>query len=215
MELKIDIWSDCVCPYCYAGKRNLETALNSFAHKESVKIEWHSYQLHPELGENESISYYEFMSDKLGISEDALKERLNGVMQMAKAAGLDYRLEEAKEYNTFNAHRIIHKAKEKGVADQMEEAIFKAFFIEGKNLANTQILTETAMAAGLNSPEIEDALLNDKYYSSIWSDFNEADKREVELVPTFFLSDGSKILASPEPEVFLEAIEKAWKNLNP
>lgn len=214
MELIIDIWSDCVCPYCYAGKRNLERALNSFAHREKVKVVWHSFQLHPELPINKAEYYYDFMSEKLGISIESLKERLAGVMEMAADASLEYNLEKAMEYNTFNAHRIIQKAKEKGLGNEMEESIFKAFFTDGKDLSKEEVLISIAISTGLSAQEIEDALTNEKYFNKIWEDFKESDKREVELVPTFFFPDGSKIVAAPKPEVFLEAMEKAWSNLN-
>lgn len=213
MELKIDIWSDCVCPYCYAGKRNLEKAIDSFEHKENVKIIWHSYQLHPELSKESSVYYYDFLTAKMGISIKELKEKLKGIFQMALDAGLEYNLEKAVEFNTFDAHRIIQKAKEKNLGNEMEESFFKSFFTDGKNLNERQVLREIAISTGLSNEETDDALNNDKYFNLIWADFDNAIKHNVEVVPTFFFPDGNKIEAAPSPEIFLNALKKAWKVL--
>jgi protein disulfide-isomerase len=215
MELKIDIWSDCVCPYCYAGKRQLEQALEMFPLKDSVKVIWHSYQLNPYLPKDSIIHYFEFLADALGMSIEETKERVNkGIVKTAAKAGLFYNLDKAIQFNTFDAHRIIQRAKEKGLGNESEEEFFRAFFIDNRYLNDTNEVIACGKRAGLTEEECREALESQKYYDLIWEDFRESDRRGVQVVPTFFFPGGEKVEAAPGPEVLLAALERAAEHLS-
>ena len=210
-RIRVDIWSDCVCPYCYAGKRHLEMALLRFPFRESVEVIWHSYQLNPQLTKDNQIKYYDFLSQSFGISPEDTRKRAAGIVSKAASVGLEYNLEKAVQFNTFEAHRVIQKAKERGLGGEAEEAIFKAFFIDGVNLNNTEEIIRCGVSAGLTPEDCREALTSERYYNLIWEDFREAESRSIELVPTFFFSGGIKIEACPDVETFLDALNKSYE----
>jgi len=138
--MTIEIWSDIMCPFCYIGKRNFESALDQFKGKENVQIIWKSFQLDPTIPENfdEKINVYQYLADRKGMSYEQSVRLHESVVRTAKEAGLTYNFDKAIIANSFNAHRLIQLAKEKGLGDQAEERLFLAYLQKEGILATPQ-----------------------------------------------------------------------------
>ncbi len=213
-KLKIEIWSDVVCPFCYIGKRNFESALEKFPSKDKIEIEWKAFQLDPNFVQNhdEKLDLSQSLAKKYNRSVAEMEQMQQQITQTAKSVGLDYHFDKAITFNTFDAHKIIHKAKEKGLDDKAEELFFKAYFTEGKDIGNPSTLKDLALQIGLNEDEIKDALENDKYGYEVNQDIQEAQQLGVTGVP-FFVMDRKYGVSGAQPvEAFTQTIEKAYED---
>ena len=126
--MKIEIWSDVICPFCYIGKRNFETALKDFDEKEELEIIWKSFQLDPQMSDKPLESYVDYLVKNKGMSKEQVETMLENVTNSAKQVGLDYNFDQSKLVNTAKAHQLIQFAKTKGLGDEIEEKLFSAFF---------------------------------------------------------------------------------------
>lgn len=176
MKMKIEIWSDVMCPFCYIGKRNFEAALAQFPDRDNLEIEWKSFQLDPSIPEvplhRENI--YQFVAARKGISYEQSVRMHQQVVQMAKNAGLEYHFDKALVTNSRKAHRLIQLAKIKGLGEKAEERLFFAYFTQGKNLADTATLIALGNDIGLTDSEVKEALTNPIYERQAEEDGQEA-----------------------------------------
>ena len=219
-KMKVDVWSDIMCPFCYIGKRHYESALKQFANADQIELVWHSFQLDPSIPmeSDKQQNVYEYLAERKGIS---FNQSLNGyerVMQMAKNAGLEFNLNNAIVANSFNAHRLIQLAKTKGMGDEAEECLFLAYFVEGKDFGNQEVLVEIGKSIGLTDIEVNDALSNDDYAYSVNQDIQEAQNLGIRGVPFFIFNRKHAISGAQPVEVFLQTLQKSydeWKNVNP
>ena len=210
--IQIEIWSDVMCPFCYIGKRKFEAALAKFDHKNNVEVVWKSYLLDSELQSDDKKSIHQHLADAKGWSLDYAKEMSEYVSNMAKEAGLNYNMDKVKVANTFDAHRLIQFAKSKQKGDAAEEALFKAYFIDGKNLADLNTLQKIGEEIGLSSGELKTLLTGTAFQKEVKSDLNEAESIGVSGVP-FFVIDRKFAVSGAQPvDTFLNALHKAWKN---
>src|SRR5690554_3565600 len=161
--MKIEIWSDVMCPFCYIGKRNFEAALEKFNESDQVEVIWKSYQLDPSIPEVAQESQHDYLVKSKGMSDAQVKGMLDNVTRMAKQAGLEYHMDRAVMVNSFKAHRLIQLAKEKGLGNEAEESLFRAFFTDGLNVADTDTLIRLGKEIGLDEESIRGALEDDKY----------------------------------------------------
>src|SRR5690606_37140111 len=138
LVMKVEIWSDIMCPFCYIGKRNFETALAQFADKESVEVEWKSFQLDPTMPEVAQESQVDYSVKRKGMDREQVQTMLAQVTEMARQVGLEYHLDQSVMVNSEKAHCLIQYAKGKNLGDAMEERLFRAYFTEGKNVADTE-----------------------------------------------------------------------------
>jgi len=209
--MKIEIWSDIMCPFCYIGKRQLETALAEFPNGE-FEIEWKSFQLDPTITPQSGKDVYTFLAERKGISLDQSIEMHKGVVERAKSVGLDYHFDKAIISNSLTAHRIIHLAKAKKLGDEMEEIFFKAYFTDGKDLNDAQTLIELGSKAGLDSKEVQEVVENENLYlSDVKSDIKEAQEIGVQGVP-FFVFDRKYAVSGAQPvEAFVNTIREVQK----
>jgi len=209
--MKIEIWSDIMCPFCYIGKRQLETALAEFPNGE-FEIEWKSFQLDPTITPQSGKDVYTFLAERKGISLDQSIEMHKGVVERAKSVGLDYHFDKAIISNSLTAHRIIHLAKAKKLGDEMEEIFFKAYFTDGKDLNDAQTLIELGSKAGLDSKEVQEVVENENLYlSDVKSDIREAQEIGVQGVP-FFVFDRKYAVSGAQPvEAFVNTIREVQK----
>lgn len=211
-KMKIEIWSDIVCPFCYIGKRNFEKGLEKFAHKDDVEVEWKSYQLHPTAPKTPNDkSYAQILSDKYGWSLEHAQQNIDNMTNMAKAAGLDYKLNHIKRLNTFELHKIIQYAKTKGLGNEIEEVFFKAYFIDALDLSKREVLIELLAQIGLTEIEMDEALSNKIYEDAVHADIQEAQQIGVQGVPFFVFNKRYAISGAQAPEGFLETLEVAFK----
>lgn len=219
-KLQVEIWSDIMCPFCYIGKRHFEEALNKFTDRENIEIVWKSFQLDPEIPAviSKPQNVYEYLANRKGMSYDQSVSMHQNVTAMAQKAGLEYNFDKTVIANSFNAHKVIQLAKTKGLGDTIEERFFKAYFTEGKNLADSTTLAELGSDIGLDKEEILHALKDDRYAYLVNQDITEARQIGVTGVPFFVFNRKYAVSGAQPADAFLKTIEKAyaeWRLDNP
>jgi predicted DsbA family dithiol-disulfide isomerase len=212
--MKIEIWSDVMCPFCYIGKRHLEKAIESTPFGNEIEIEWKSYQLNPEYHNTSNESLYDYLARAKGMTVQQAKEMTSNVLEMASGAGLALDFERSVPANSFDAHRFLHFAKTKGVQNQAEEALFHAHFSEGKDIADKQILSSIGHTLGFVKAEIDHALDTDAFAEAVQYDGYESQQIGIRGVP-YFVFDRKYALSGAQPiETFKAAITQSfseWK----
>jgi predicted DsbA family dithiol-disulfide isomerase len=207
--MKVEIWSDVMCPFCYIGKRKFEKALAEFEGKEKVQVEWKSFQLNPGLKTEPGKSITQYLAEIKGWSLEQAKEMNARVTEMAKEVGLNYNFDKAIVANSFDAHRLVQFAKRKELGDQMEEALFKAYFVDGKNTADHATLLSLAVEAGLDETETKAILESGIFADEVEADIELAGQIGVRGVPFFVFDRKYAVSGAQPPEVFLETMRKA------
>lgn len=207
--MKVDIWSDVRCPFCYIGKRKFEMALERFEHKDEVEIEWHSFELDPSAETLLDKSPYDYLAERYGKSREWAVDTHQQVAQSAAAVGLTFNFDDAIMANSFDAHRLIQLAKTKGLADQVEEHLFKAHFTNGKNIADHQVLLEIAKTAGLDEAEVAVMLKSDDFTDEVRYDEKTAQNIGISGVPFFVINHKLGVSGAQSPDTFLDALIKA------
>ncbi|MFV0427820.1 MAG: DsbA family oxidoreductase [Arachnia sp.] len=214
--MRIDIWSDVVCPFCYLGKQRLDAALRQWQHADAVEIVWHSFELDPHASRESSESLAEHIATKYGTSlaqSEASQEAL--AEQFAAEGGLRFNWRTAKPGNTFDAHRVFHYAVEQGVGEVVMGALMRAYFSEGAPVADRASVARVAAEAGLDAEAVAHVLDSEAYAAAVRDD--EAQAREIGIsgVP-FFVFDGRLAVSGAQPtEVFLQALTQAWETRKP
>lgn len=211
VKMKVEIWSDVMCPFCYIGKRKFEKALEQFPNADKIEIEWKSFQLNPDMETNPKISAHESLAAHKGISVEQAKAMSDQVVQMAAGEGLTYHLNKAVVANSFNAHRFSHLAKKHGVQHEAEEALFRAYFTEGKNIDDAETLADIGKSLGIDRHKVLEMLKSDAYDDEVRMDLHEARQIGVTGVP-FFVFDRKYAVSGAQPvEVFTETLNKAFR----
>lgn len=210
-KLKIEIWSDVMCPFCYIGKRKIEKALDEFPQKEKIEIEWKSFQLDPTTKSQPGKSTYDYLAEKYGRDRQWSIEMHANVTDQAKTEGLEYNFDKAIIANSFDAHRLSHLAKKYGKGNELEELIFKAYFTEGKDVSEIETLVELGKNVGLDETEIRTMLASNLFKDAVQNDIIEAQQIGVRGVPFFVLDRKYAISGAQPKEVFTETLEKAWE----
>ena len=209
--MKIEIWSDVACPFCYIGKRRLEQALEQFAHSNEVEIEWKSYLLNPDQKSNTGQSLYEYLAEAKGWTMEYTMQVNEQVLAMAEEVGLHYNMDKAVIANTSDAHRLIQHAKSLGKGDDIEEALFKAYFVDGRNLADHKELTQIAVDCGIEETSAAAALNNLEYSEAMQRDIYEGVQIGVRGV-LFFVFDNKYGISGAQPlEVFTRTLKQTYE----
>lgn len=212
--MTIEIWSDILCPFCFIGKRNLEAALAQFENRSQIEVVWKSFQLDPSIviEDTHKDNVYQYLAKRKGWSYEQSVKIHEGVVEMAKNAGLTYNFEIAKVANSFNAHRIIQKAKSKALGDIAEEHFFLAYFTEGKDLTELKSLTEIGLSIGLTKLEVEEALTLDEFAYKVNEDIQEAREIGVNGVPFFVFNRQFAISGAQPPAAFLDVLKTSFES---
>ena len=216
--MKVEIWSDVMCPFCYIGKRRFEDALQKSAHKDEIEVEWKSFQLNPDMVTSPDTNINQYLAKIKGWSIEQAEEMNAYVTNMAAEAGLTYNFDKAVVANSFKAHRFTHLAKQHGLGDAAEEQLFKAYFTDGKNTDDIDTLIELGTTIGLDAAEIKQTLESDAYAGEVKQDITEAQRLGISGVPFFVLDRKYGISGAQTPDVFEGTIEKAfaeWQQENP
>lgn len=213
--MKVEIWSDVMCPYCYIGKRKFEAALEQMDQKEMIEVEWKSFQLNPSLQYQPGVNSYDYLARIKGQTREWSVMVHNHVTQMAKSLGLDYRFDQTKITNSFDAHRMIQLAKKHGRSSQLEELLFKAYFTDGELISDHETLTRLGVAAGLPEEEVSLALSTNQYAGEVHQDVAEARQLGTNGVPFFVFDRKYAIMGAQDPEVFKNTLEKALAEHGP
>jgi len=206
--MKVEIWSDVMCPFCYIGKRKFELALNLFNGKQNVEIVWKSFQLNPDLATQPDKNINQYLAESKGWTIDYAKQMNNHVTKMAKEVGLIYNLDNSIIANSFDAHRLSHLAKKYNLQNELEEALFKAYFTEGENIANHEILINLGSEIGIDISEIREMLESDEYSENVRLDIYEGGQIGVSGVPFFLFNDKYAVSGAQDSAVFLQALNQ-------
>jgi len=170
-KLRIDVWSDIACPWCYIGKRHLEQALDSFEHKDDVEIVWRAFELDPSAPKlREPVPNAERLAQKYRVTVEQAHAMMARVIDAGKKAGLDMKLHDSKSGNTFDAHRLLHWAGTLGKQDAMKERLMRAYQSEGAVISNLDVLVGLAAEIGLDATEACVVLDSDRYASDVRGD---------------------------------------------
>lgn len=210
-KMKVDVWSDVMCPFCYIGKRHLEAALQEFEHADKIEVVWHSYQLDPDAETVTDKDAYTYLAERKGQTVEWSKQAHQQVTDMAAKAGLRYDFDKVVIANSFDAHRLSHYAKEHGKGNDIEEQLFKAHFTDGKNIADHQVLAELAANVGLDKQEVLSVLATDKYADAVQKDIETAAQLRVGGVPFFVLNKKYGVSGAQPAETFLQALQQSWE----
>jgi predicted DsbA family dithiol-disulfide isomerase len=211
--VRIDVWSDVVCPWCYIGKRRLERALADFEHRDAVEVHWRSFELDPNAPAVREGDPAGRLARKYGISVDEARLASERLASLAAGEGLHYRLEAARSGNSFNAHRLLHLAEGLGVQDQLKERLLAAYLCEGQAIGDTDVLLAQAVTVGLDPAEVREVLESDAYAEDVRADEAEAAELEINGVPFFLLGGRFGIPGAQEVDTVLAVLRRAWLKL--
>ena len=208
--MRIDVWSDLVCPWCYIGKRRLERALAEWPVAPQVEIVHRSFQLNPSAPKGETSSRRDYLRAKYGWSPAQAAKIDADMEQRAAVDGLEYHLTaDGRTGNTFDAHRLVHLALERGRQDEAVERLFRAYFTEQRSLFDKESLEQLAADAGLDADDARSILAGTDYADAVAADINEARMLGVSGVP-FFVFDRKLGLSGAQPvDVFVDALRQA------
>ncbi len=208
--MKVEIWSDVMCPFCYIGKRRFENALENFEYNDEVDITWRSFQLNPDMETDPDANINEYLAEAKGWSLGQARQMNQRVTDMAADEGLEYNMEQAVVANSYDAHRLVQFAKDRGKADEMEEALFKAYFTDGKYIADHQTLIALAEGIGIDPTEAKSILESEKYANAVKHDIQLAQNINITGVPFFLFDRKFAVSGARETEVFLKALQQSW-----
>ena len=209
--LKIQIWSDIMCPFCYIGKRRIEAALATFEHKNSVEIEWKSFQLDAGFVASKEDNIVEHLAEKYRKDTVWAQGMLDDMTQNAKNSGLDFHFEKAVMANSLHAHRLLHLAKKYKLANDLEELLFKAYLTDGKNINDLDTLRALGLEIGLNAESIDEVLHSNAYANEVQQDSIEAQAIGVQGVPFFVFDNKYAVSGAQHVETFVETLKKVWE----
>jgi predicted DsbA family dithiol-disulfide isomerase len=211
--MRIDIWSDVVCPWCWIGKRRLETALADFP--QEVDVHWHAFELDPSAPATREGSYDERLASKYGCSVAEAAGMTARMTSVGAADGLDFRFDLAQPGNTFAAHQLLHLAGEHGLQGAMKERLFRATFTDGEPVGDVETLVRLAADVGLDPAEARSALTDARHADDVRADEQQAVALGITGVP-FFVIDRTYGVSGAQPaEVLLQVLEQAWREAAP
>lgn len=213
--MRIDVWSDVICPWCWLGNARLDKALAAFAHAGEVSVVFRSFELDARSSKDLDIPTNDMLAKKYGFGPaqiDAMHERLHG---LGMADGIEFRFERARTSNTFEAHQLIHLAGASGEQKAMAGRLFRAQFNEGVRIGDRKELVRLAVEVGLDAAEVEAALDEQRFAPAVRADEDDARTLGISGVP-FFLVDGELAVSGAQSvEVLGELLAEAWSKRAP
>ena len=208
--MRVEIWSDVVCPWCYVGKRNFEAALSRFEHRDEVEVIWRAFELDPSAPAEREGDYATHLARKYGMSVDQAAKMIQMMTGTGAKAGITLDFERARPGNTFDAHRLIHLAGERGVQDAVKERFLRATFTDGEPIGDRAVLLRLAAEAGLPEHEAATVLESDTYAAEVRAEESLALELGISAVPFFVIDRTLGVPGAQPPDVILGALERAW-----
>lgn len=209
--MKVEIWSDVVCPFCYIGKARFDTALTEFSGKDDLEIEWKSFQLMPGMRTQVGKHIDQVLSELKGVGLEQARQMNAHATLMGRNAGLDFNFDKAVLANTARAHQFLHFAKSVGKQQEAEGVLFRAYFSEGRNVDDIPTLLELGTVLGLDVVALQVALEKQVYASAVAADVHEANELGVRGVPFFVFDRKYAVSGAHDAAAFLSVLEKSWK----
>lgn len=207
--MRVEIWSDVICPWCYISKRNFEKALANFPHSEQVQIVWRSFELDPGSPRQLPGTLEEILAKKYRVSPQEAAAMISRVTEAAKGAGLEYRLSAARSGNTFDAHRLLHHAASKGLGDKATEQLMHAYFCESLPVGEPAALARLAPEFGIAEDEALKVLESDDCADAVRADEARAAELGISVVPSFVFDEKLLVTGAKSMEGFAEALQQA------
>jgi predicted DsbA family dithiol-disulfide isomerase len=213
--LRVEIWSDIACPWCYIGKRRFEAALASFEHRGEVRVTWRSFELDPQAPPERDGDRAAHLAEKYGTTRREAVRMQDTMRDVAAGEGLDFRFDRARAGNTFDAHRLVHHAATHDLQDAMKERLLRAYLSEGELMSDRAVLARLASEVGLAADEVRDVLAGDRYAAEVREDERTAASLGISAVP-FFVVDRELGAAGAHPaEVLRGLLEQGWTRRSP
>ena len=207
--IKIDIWSDVACPWCYLGKRRLDYALGQYQQEPGVapvEVEYHSYQLNPDLPADFEGRHTDYLASRLGMSPEQITASNGRLAEMGAAVGAEYHMDRVVIANTLKAHELLHFAKAQGRQAEMKERLLRAYWSEGRRLGRIDELADLAAEVGLDGTAARQALDTGMYRGVVRADMAQAAQYGIRGVPFFVLDGKFGLSGAQEPETLLQAL---------
>lgn len=213
--MKVEIWSDVVCPFCYIGKRQFERALARFAHADEVEVVWRSFELDPGAPAERAGSQIDHLAAKYGMSRADAQAAQDRVQASAARVDLALDFDRARPGNTFTAHRLVHLAAAHDRQEAMEERLFSAYFTEGRAIGDPAVLAPLAVEVGLPTDDVARVLASDTYADAVRADEDDARSLGISGVPFFVVDRAYGVSGAQGEETLLEVLERAWAETTP
>ncbi len=213
--MRVEIWSDVVCPWCYIGKRHFESALERFEHADEVEVVWRAFELDPGAPVERDGAYIDRLSAKYRIPVEEAEAMVERMTRVGDDAGVDMRFDRARPGNTFDAHRVLHLARERGVQDAVKERLLAATFTEGRPTGRHDTLVEVAVEAGLDEDEVRAVLAGDRYADEVRGDEALARSFGISAVPFFVLDRKYAVPGAQHPDTLLDVLRQVWAESHP
>ena len=212
-KLRLDIWSDIACPWCYIGKRHLEQALAKFPHAADVELVWRAFELDPEAParRDDSQSFTQRLAAKYGMSVAEAQRRIDQVIATGAKAGIEFRYDHMKSGNTFDAHRLLHWAHEQGKQGALKERMMRAYMTDGLAIGEPDVLAGLAADVGLDAAEARAILAGDRYRDAVRADEARARELGISGVPFFVMAGRIGVSGAQPAEVLVDALTQAWE----
>jgi predicted DsbA family dithiol-disulfide isomerase len=207
--VKIEIWSDVVCPWCYIGKRRFENALSDYEHASAVDIIWRSFELDPDAPQLQQESSLEHLAQKYGMTLMDARAAQARVSDIAAQEGLDYRLADTQRGNSFDAHRLLQLARLRGVQSELKERLLRGYFTEAEQIGDAPTLERLATQAGLEAREVAETLAGDRFADAVRADEARASMLGIRAVPFFVLNERIGIEGAQPAELILQGLRQA------
>ena len=210
-HIKIDVWSDIACPWCYIGKRRLEAGMAAYGEQDDslrVEVEYHSFELTPDTPVDFDGDEVDFLVTHKGVSQDQARSMVDRVTRIAAGEGLVYDFDALRHTNTVKAHQVLHYAKARGLQREMKERLLRAYFVEGRHLGRAEDLADLAAEVGLDRDDVLRSLADGEYLGAVRADQGTAREYGIQGVP-FFVIDGRYGVSGAQPaEVFRQALSE-------
>ena len=211
--LTVDVWSDIVCPWCAIGKRRLEAALARFPHSDDVEVVWRAFELDPSAPAVRDEDNATRLARKYGRTRAQVEAMTQQLTETAAADGLEFHLANARSGNTFDGHRVLHLAAERGLQDAVKERFLRGYMSEGEAIGERDVLIRLATAAGLDPGEVRAVLASDRYAKEVREEEETARSIGITGVPFFVLGGKYAVSGAQSADVMLRALEQAWASL--
>lgn len=213
--MKVEIWSDIACPFCYIGKRHFEKAVQSFSDDANIEVEWRSFELDPNAKKDYEDDLYTLLANKYGQTREWAINSAESMRQKGKDIGLEFNFDDTISTNTFDAHRLIHLAKSHGKQNEIEEALFEAYFRNGKHIGNQEVLLDIGERIGLDEKELRSMLDSDLYSKEVRDDEALSQQFGIRGVPYFVINRKYGISGAQPVAHFVQVLEKAQQDDSP
>jgi predicted DsbA family dithiol-disulfide isomerase len=213
--MKVEIWSDVVCPWCYIGKRRFESALARFGHRAEVELVWRSFELDPQAPRERDVDAAEHLATKYGMSREKALASQARLTDLGVQDGLEYRFDISRSGNTFDAHRLLHLALDRGLQDAAKERLFRAYFTEGEPIGNAEALVRLLAEVGIAEADSRAVLESDQYADAVRADEAEARELGISGVPFFVIDRRYGVSGAQPADALLQVLDQAWAESHP